>query len=299
MVISKIRLENFKTHKDSTVEFAKITSIIGENGHGKTNLIKGLFLVLYNEDWPEEYIKHGEKSSKITVWLANGNIIERSRTKSKQEIKITYADKSVKTFTGKNDAQGYVELASGISKIKLKNGDVIDLNYSEVRNKTSLLEGSSSTLAKRFSYLLKTEKVEVIKTETAKTLRDNLQKILDRRIDIDSLQKEISSLETSVSLIDTLNTKYKNLLENTLETQQTLDKLNNVKEEIVLEKIDLNSINLTIEECEKLLSISPDIFNETKFPKVLKIESADFSILNIKEELFDKKLCDNCGYEIL
>lgn len=297
MVIDKIRLENFKTHKDSIVEFSKITSIIGENGHGKTNLIKGLFLVLYNEDWPEEYIKHGEKSSKITVWLTNGNTIERSRSKSKQEIKITYADKSVKTFTGKNDAQSYVELASGISKIKLKNGDVIDLNYSEVRNKTSLLEGSSSTLAKRFSYLLKTEKVEVIKTETSKLLRENLQSILEKKTNADSLEKEISELEKGVKNLEGLNNQYKELQEKILKDQQLLDKINQYKD-ISYTKIDLESILEDIQFAEQLLDISPDIFDVLEFPETI-ISQEDFSLLLLKEQLFDRNTCPNCGYEIL
>lgn len=299
MVIDKIRLENFKTHKDSTVEFAKITSIIGENGHGKTNLIKGLFLVLYNEDWPEEFIKHGEKSSKITVWLSNGNVIERSRTKSKQEIKITYADKSVKTFTGKNDAQSYVELASGISKIKLKNGDVIDLNYSEVRNKTSLLEGSSATLAKRFSYLLKTEKVEIIKTETSKTLKDSLQKILEKRVNLESLQLEIKELEELINKIDLLNTSYKLLDESIKSNQEILNKLSEFKDDIILDPLLLDDIEKTIKESEILLKIPLDIFDVLDFPKNFNLDSEDFSIINLSSSLFNKKLCGNCGYEIL
>ena len=300
MVVEKIKLENFKTHKETTIEFDKITSIIGQNGHGKTNIIKGLFLVLYNEDWPEDYIKHGESKSTITVWLTNGNRIERIRTKSSQKVNIYYKDGSQKNFTGKNDAQSYVELASGVSKIKLKNGDIIDLNYQEVRNKTSLLEGSASSLAKRFSYLLKTEKVEVIKTDTSKLVKDtqNLLNINNERIT--NLITEIQVLENKIQSIEKVNNLIETSNRNVNEINKTLDFLKNCDNYFTHIDYTFYNDKELLELLKKYTLLDQNLsvlfFDLDGKPE---INLDDYWLLTVSDSIFDTQLCPTCGNELL
>jgi exonuclease SbcC len=299
MVIDKIRLENFKTHKDTTIEFKEITSIIGSNGNGKTNIIKALFLVLYNEDWPDDFIKHGETKSTITIWLTNGNIIKRSRTKSKQEILITYKDGTTKEFTGKNDAQSYIELASGISKIKLKNGDVINLNYSEVRNKTSLLEGSASTLAKRFSYLLQTESAELIKNNTSKELKENIKIQENLLSEINSIVNQSVILEDRVAISNNLFNSYKSIHNKITDIQETLDFIKD--KEYVFNKVeykhnfDFDLIKEKITKLEYLKSIG-NPFHSFNYLNLHTLD--DYWLLEVSDNLWNSDICEYCGNTI-
>jgi exonuclease SbcC len=298
MVVEKIKLENFKTHKDTTVEFDKITSIIGQNGHGKTNIIKGLFLVLYNEDWPEDYIKHGETKSSITVWLSNGNRIERTRTKSSQKINIYYKDGSQKNFTGKNDAQSYVELASGISKIKLKNGDVIDLNYQEVRNKTSLLEGSAGSLAKRFSYLLKTEKVEVIKTDTSKLAKETQALLNTNTENTNKLITEISLLETKIENAEKINNSLETTNSELKKIQEDLKFLNSCKDYFTHIDYTFYDDKELLELLKKLTLLGQNysiLFTDLKLPN---INLDDYWLLDVDDGIFDTEKCPTCGKDL-
>jgi exonuclease SbcC len=53
MVIRKIRIQNYTSHQDTTIEFDKlVTSIVGFSDQGKTNVFHALRTVLFAEDWP-------------------------------------------------------------------------------------------------------------------------------------------------------------------------------------------------------------------------------------------------------
>lgn len=297
MVVTQIRLQNFKTHKDTTVTFDKVTSIVGLNGNGKTNLVKGLLLVLYNEDWPVEFIKNGETESTITIWLSNGNKVERSRTKSKQKIIITYADGSTLDLTGKKDAQSYIELATGVSKIKLKSGEIINLNYQEVRNKTSLLEGSSATLAKRFGYLLKTEKAEIIKSDTSKSYKDLFSTWQKESTELENLDLDILTLKNKLVTVEKLNENITNLESQVQVITQSIEFLKENKDYFQHNNLtfrDLKKFQDFIsfyKDFQKKVEANP--FNTFKF-KAYPTELKDSWVLDLDPSVFNT-VCPTCG----
>ncbi len=75
MHISKIELENIKSHVSTTIEFQRgTTAITGENGAGKTTVIEAIAWVLFDllEYKKEDFVRRGAKKGSVTVTFESG-----------------------------------------------------------------------------------------------------------------------------------------------------------------------------------------------------------------------------------
>jgi len=75
MHISRLELENIKSHASSTFEFAKgTTAITGENGAGKTTIIEAIAWALFDllEYKKEDFVRRGEKKGWVKVTFESG-----------------------------------------------------------------------------------------------------------------------------------------------------------------------------------------------------------------------------------
>lgn len=75
MHISKIELENIKSHTRSTFEFERgTTAITGENGAGKTTIIEAIAWALFDllEYKKEDFVRRGAKKGSVTVTFESG-----------------------------------------------------------------------------------------------------------------------------------------------------------------------------------------------------------------------------------
>ena len=70
MHISRVELENIKSHASAQFNFNRgTTAITGENGAGKTTIIEAIAWVLFDllEYKKEDFVKRGEKRGRVTV----------------------------------------------------------------------------------------------------------------------------------------------------------------------------------------------------------------------------------------
>ena len=75
MHISRIEIENIKSHVSTTIEFARgTTAITGENGAGKTTIIEAIAWVLFDllEYKKEDFVRRGAKKGSVTVTFESG-----------------------------------------------------------------------------------------------------------------------------------------------------------------------------------------------------------------------------------
>ncbi len=75
MHISRVELENFKSHENSVFEFARgTTSITGENGAGKTSIIEAIAWTIFDTlDYKkEDVVRRGEKKATVRVTFESG-----------------------------------------------------------------------------------------------------------------------------------------------------------------------------------------------------------------------------------
>ena len=75
MHISRVELENIKSHANSKFDFARGTiAIRGENGAGKTTIIEGIAWALFDllEYKKEDFVRRGAKRGSVTVTFESG-----------------------------------------------------------------------------------------------------------------------------------------------------------------------------------------------------------------------------------
>lgn len=75
MHISRVELENFKSHGESVFEFTRgTTAIVGENGAGKTSIIEAIAWAMFDtlEYKKEEIVRRGEKKAIVRVTFESG-----------------------------------------------------------------------------------------------------------------------------------------------------------------------------------------------------------------------------------
>ena len=75
MHISKIELENIKSHAAATYEFTRgTTAITGENGAGKTTIIEAVAWTLFDllEYKKEDFVRRGEKKGVVKITFESG-----------------------------------------------------------------------------------------------------------------------------------------------------------------------------------------------------------------------------------
>src|SRR6185369_958500 len=75
MHISKVELENIKSHVDSKFEFSRGTiAITGRNGAGKTTIIEAIAWALFDllDYKKEDFVRRGQKKGSVSVTFESG-----------------------------------------------------------------------------------------------------------------------------------------------------------------------------------------------------------------------------------
>lgn len=188
MHLKQLKLENFKSHSNSVIVFDQITSLIGRNDCGKTNILRALKLLLHHEDWPTSWIKYGKTSASIELTLVDGTIITRKRTLKSQSIEVVKGGKTT-TFTGKEDATEFLQKAVGIKKITLdETTGPEDLNFIEVNANPYLIGGRADTVQRKVAGIVGANTIDDIRSRLTKEAKD--------------LESQITSLDETISKLN-------------------------------------------------------------------------------------------------
>lgn len=82
--ITKIHLQNFQSHEDSTFHLAgpgEMTCLSGPSDAGKSSVIRAIDW-LYNNNWEPSYIRHGAKTCSVTIHYSDGHAVTIKRPKT-------------------------------------------------------------------------------------------------------------------------------------------------------------------------------------------------------------------------
>jgi predicted ATP-dependent endonuclease of OLD family len=80
MIIKKIRVQNFRSIKDATLECDLITILIGPNGGGKSAFLHALSIFYNpNADYSEEDFYNRETENPITITVTFGDLTEEEK----------------------------------------------------------------------------------------------------------------------------------------------------------------------------------------------------------------------------
>lgn len=116
MALEKIKIKNFRNHKNLEIEFSpRITTIVGANRSGKSTILRALSWVATNRPLGNSFIKHGKSKSTVSLFI-DGKKIVRSRGKNTNLYKVD--DTKYEAFS--NDVPSEVTKLLNISDVNFQ-----------------------------------------------------------------------------------------------------------------------------------------------------------------------------------
>ena len=289
MIIKRVKLENYRSHSNTTVDFSKgINLILGKNGKGKTSILEAISSVMFNtkdrsgKETGKNFIKFNEKSGKIEIeFTANDGrdyILKTEFFKSKPK-KQTLTD--INGLDCEGDIQENLEELCGIKKgfeetyeniVIAKQNEFINIfkakpkDREEIFNKIfntqiykemydSFLKEATDKYIKQIDYLSKDidslkDNMED-KEEISKLLKD--EETLKEKLNMDfSKTTEISTkLSNEIKDYETTEINLKNLISNIQDEEKKLKKYSNLLKENIIEAKKAKKAKTVVEENKK------------------------------------------------
>ena len=289
MIIKRVKLENYRSHSNTTVDFSKgVNLILGKNGKGKTSILEAISSVMFNtkdrsgKETGKNFIKFGEKSGKIEIeFTANDGrdyIFKTEFFKAKPK-KQTLTD--INGLDCEGDIQENLEELCGIKKgfeetyeniVIAKQNEFINIfkakpkDREEIFNKIfntqiykemydSFLKEATDKYIKQIDYLSKDidslkENMEN-KEEISKLLKD--EETLKEKLNMDfSKTTEISTkLSNEIKDYETTEINLKNLISNIQDEEEKLKKYSNLLKENIIEAKKAKKAKTVVEENKK------------------------------------------------
>ena len=282
MIIKKVKLENYRSHSNTTVEFTKgVNLILGKNGRGKTSILEAISTVMFNtkdrtgKETGRSYIKFGEKSSKVDIdFIANDG---REYNLKTEFFKTKPKKQTLKDMTGSEydgDIQEKLEELCGIKKgFEETYENIVIAKQNEFIN---IFKDSGTTREKTFNKIFNTQ---IYKEMYDSFLKEAIDKYKSEKENLDSkinyLKENMEDKEQITNFL-----KEEEIIKNTLnkdfsETTEIINKLSNEIKDYETTEIELNNLVKNIKDEEnkikKYLNILKENIIEAKQAKKAKI----------------------------
>ena len=290
MIINKIKLENFKSHKNTSIDFnTGISLILGSNGSGKSTILEAISYALFREvngtvdDLVRKPADETDFVKKMLVTLefsvkGNDYIVERGKQKNKniamlytvhngeKEFMISGATKITKEIEEKLE----IDAKSFLNAVYIKQGDITDL-----------IDKTPSERKQLITKLLNIESLDVASDEIKNIINEYkeeysfndgqiskkeeiTEKNTELKNNITNNEKEIHKNTEENKQLEVKKEKLENEITNLEEIKEEHDKL---QKEITSIQDTLNSLNISKSKNDDDLK---QIENAEKQTKVLK-----------------------------
>lgn len=296
--IAELEIINFMSHRHSFLEFGKPTSIIGENNHGKSVIVRALDLVLNNKAFPASKVTRGESEASIKVTFSDGSSITRKRSKNKQTCVIMQDGKET-TYANIASIAEIVENFTGFRYIALdKKSKPESLQVIPVHAGQSFMVSgmSSETVLRRFNRLTSGGAVGSAKSviKSALTKLDSEHAVLTSQYEIQ--EKLVEALEnpgwdTVTTKLNSLEKSFQtasDIADHILRLQEAEDEWNSTDMvKISTDSKKVAALQALLDAVRPLVADAMTAFGDCiKIKQANKICTDDLSILkNLKAEL--------------
>ena len=223
MYLTKIELENFQSHKSTTINLdGGFVCIAGRTRSGKSSVLRALNF-LFNDVWSDSFIRTGEKSVKVAVTLDNGIKVIREKGNGLNKIIVTNPDGTSKEFNNFG-IQSPIEVKNILGIFPL----VIDNDYSENINihmqddPHFLITKSAPMKTKFINRLTRLHIIDSVNRSISNDLQNNTK-------ELDKLDKDIAALKQIMSKYDSLSSKkafYQDLQKNLNSITKSVENIN-------------------------------------------------------------------------
>lgn len=209
-MIEKIQIQNFQRHDKLRVVFdEKITTIVGPSDVGKSAVLRAIRWVAFNRPLGDGFIRHGEKSCSVKLWV-DGHRIERRKAKGENvylldgkklsavgtevpESVQSYLSLSPENFQGQHDSPFWFSLTSG--EVAKRLNSIVDLE---------VIDSSASWLAGRLRKARAELEVSGRRLQAAVEEQQSLQFVPDLARDFGSVKQSWMAAKVTVEKRDSL-----------------------------------------------------------------------------------------------
>ena len=209
MIFTKLKLNNFKSHQNTTIEFnTGISVVVGENGAGKSTILEAISFALFKQHTAkkiDDLVRNNAKSMSVelefTSYGKQYKIVREKKSNLKSSI-----------YTKTSVDGGYVHICSGDKEVNEQIRQILDVDSDLFLNAIYIRQGEIAEL--------------VDKTPAEKKL------LIAKLLGIDSLEKAWKNLLPFINEYENKLSELKGKLYNSKE----------LKEEHEQKMIELNSL---------------------------------------------------------
>ena len=234
-MIKELNIENFQSHKNSTLVFDKgVNIIIGKSDSGKSAIIRALRLVANNKPNGDDYRSWWGGDTKVSLNTFEGVEVIRQRTKSINSYELSTQDKPFVAFG--QDVPIEIKKALNLNEINLQSQ--LDSPF--------LLSDTPGQVASHFNKIAKLDTIDTATANVNKAIKKIEQSISGAEIIVEKKEKE---LEEFVDLVS-----FEKELEDVEEKTSKLDKISSGNTELIrhYSKIEMIRAEITFKkECIK------------------------------------------------
>ena len=143
MIFTKLKLNNFKSHKNTLIEFKKgISVIVGENGAGKSTILEAISFALFKQHT-------AKKIDDLVRNNANSMSVELEFISNNKEYKIIREKKSnlkSSIYTKTSTDGGFVHICSGDKEVNEEIRQILDIDSDLFLNAIYIRQGEIAEL---------------------------------------------------------------------------------------------------------------------------------------------------------
>jgi chromosome segregation ATPase len=322
MHLKRLKLVNFKSHKDTEVWFDKTRTtfepkpgIAAPNDIGKSHILRAMKILCFHENYTQDHLFRGEKSGYIELETFEGFIVRRELKGGDQTVTLTKPNGEEVNLT-KLNATTIVKEALGIQKFVLDPGsEPTNFNYIGPDDPLMFLKERSDVFLRKMASLVGSHTLETVASEVNSDLKDekkalefskknkaSLEEDLDKvNLNLDKcrqvaelakqlidkrsdIQKRAASVE---AILDFHKTNTKDALLKSKQDLQTASKLTSIREVLITGKTAVEDLKNRLKDAN------------TKTNDLLKEEEKIKSDIAAEvERLASIKVCEACGKEM-
>lgn len=256
MVIKKIKLQNFQSHKDTEILLDKgLTVILGPTDQGKSAIVRALKWVLYNEPRGTDFITAGCKTCRVSLEMSNGAVIIRERDGSKNRY-ILQRDGQEQVFEGFGvNVPSEITNAHGIPKIQIDTDKSTIVNLAEQLEPPFLLSETGGNRAKALGRLIGIHIIDAAQRFTLRDLVEAQQHHKALNMAIDELQKELTQYG-DLHIIEAKIRQQEGILKDLRDRGALYARLSQIRSRLVPAEEEIREINELLTKLGFLESLS-------------------------------------------
>ncbi len=277
-MINSLQLQNFRSHKNTTLDFHKgINIFTGTSGHGKTNIIRALNWVINNKPSGDAFRSKWGGDTSVTIYIGNKKEWMIDRQRGKENI---YALSKLGTR-----AEFFKSFGQDVPNEIKQLLNFSSLNLQGQFESPFLLAISGGEVARYLNKIVHLDKIDVSLFNINKTLKDE-------KTDLEYANTELEEVQEKVSTFDWIDEAEGCLVK--LESFESSLREKRIKYTKLIEWINkIEGCDIEIEKISQLTKYESEVNGLIKADGELEERESRMGMLDAKItniELLDRKI---------